>query len=401
MLSVALLNLNSYAKKNQDSIYINYLNQVKQDFFNSPALITDSIAQSHQYFFINENHGYHANYKIALKLIKELKAKTDFTYMISESDLSEVKTINRFLETGDTLYLKNYINSFKSTFGWCHEKYAYYKALYQFNQSCENKLRFIGIDVAQDVEGNIKLISSIRSKYNLETNYSYDHGKSFKLDSTDIEYTKQLLQTTDITFFSKEDAFIHNYCLNNALNFEKCMSDSIWDQTRDSLMFENHQKLISFYGLEKEKMVGIFGRNHGYQSNESDIDWLASRIKKQASKSTYTFALFYTDSEQMIPQQFIPGILKTFRSKKKLYYNLKITNDDSKIANYMPGIEHLKEVTTPDSKTYFNLDSNHSPYKKAHHMAYMPDNTYTTDCFQSIILIRNSKATSPFGANRK
>lgn len=398
---LASVSIQCYTQKEQDSIYIHYLQQVKQDIETAEQLLTDSIAQNHQYFFINENHGYKDNYVVALKLLKELKAKTDFTYIMAESDLVDAQLLNKFMDTGDTLLLKQYINNLKGTFAWCNERYQYYLELYNLNQNYTNKLRFIGVDVGQSTEANIELIKSIRTKYELPTDFPPLPEHKYYLSPEAMDYANQILSSTNTSSFTNEDRFLHNYCLQNMINHITCIRAKDWDQTRDSLMFENYGKLMPHYNLEDEKMFGVFGRNHGYKVKEAFVDWYASRLT-DANKAIYSIALFYVNGEQMFPEQFLPGPFKLFRSKKKLYHSIKLGND-SHFFSSKDGIGYLAQASDANSLTFYDLNKPDSPFKQSDKLIFVEhDSGYvTTDCFQAAILIRNSEPTQPYGENRK
>ncbi|WP_075590988.1 hypothetical protein [Labilibacter marinus] len=392
--------LNSNAKKKQDSTWIHYLNEVKLNFDPSCELLKKADVERNQYFFINEDHGYNANHQIALQLLKELKEKSDFSYIMLEGDLMAAHNLNYFLSTGDTVFLKKYIDTGKGLFAWTKENYNYYKAIYHLNKNYKNKLRFIGVDVAFSVQSNIDTIAAIRRKYDLTCDFPIGDKKQNKVNDEQASYAQHILKT-NTSKFSIEDAFIHEYCTQNLINYYSCLQSSNWDQTRDSLIFENYKKLTCHYTLSSEKMMGLFGRNHGYQAKESDVDWLASRIKNESQKQVYSIALFYIYGERMIPDHFIPGVLKLFRSKNKLYYNLKITHDYN---NYKKGIEQFYAVTNEHSIHSFNLNKTNSPYKEANHLVKPNTKTssvITTDCFQTAIVFRDPKPATPLGENKK
>ncbi|WP_439184673.1 hypothetical protein [Carboxylicivirga taeanensis] len=396
-----LISLPTLAKKNQDTIYTHYLSRVKQDIRTAEQLLTDSIVQNHQYFFINESHGYKDNYVVALKLLKELKNKTDFTYIMAEADIVEARLLNEFMETGDTLLLQRYLNDCKETFSWCQERYQYYLDLYSLNQTYTKKLRFFGVDVAQSAVDNLKLITSIRSKYQLPIDFPPLPEHKHYLSAEGTDYAREILSSTNTSNFSEEDRFLHDYCLQNMINLITCIGAKNWDQTRDSLMFENYGKLMAQYHLEHEKMFGVFGRNHGYRVKEAFVDWYASRLSN-ADKAIYSIALFYVNGKRMVPEQFIPGVFKVFRSKKKLYHSLRITND-SHFFQAKDGISDFMEASDAHSLTYYNLNQPDSPFRQSDKLVFVAEDSgyVTTDCFQAAVLVRNSEATQPFGENRK
>lgn len=382
---------------------IEYLKKVKTDFYLNKDLMTDSIINTHQLFFIGETHGFQDNYTLAFKLIEEFKRKTNFEYILSEQDLATTIKLNCYISNADTLGLSKLIMNSKTSPSWCRERYEFYKKIIELNKRYKKKIHFLGIDITVGgIKPALMRIKEIKQKYHMSDIHLDSIIATPRMKRSNAFYIKQLLDNSSSLCFNDEDTFEYKYHLNNLLNFSKAINTSKWDLVRDSCMYENYQMLEDYYGLQNEKMIGSWGQTHAFQEKSENIKWLASRLKQNLGKNIYTYRIFYFDSKCMLPAKWIPGLLKVFRSKKKLYYNVKLQNDDNWVTGTKHGLDYLKEISPSETISFFDLEKSGSPYKKGKDLVtYILQNAVTTDYFQTAIVVRNSKPTEPFGRNRK
>lgn len=389
---------------------LTYLKENAKDFQkNRGHLVDDDIAANNQIFFIQENHAIKENCAVELALIEELKAKTDFTYYLAEMDLGEAAELNEYLKTGNEEILKKRFARFKGTLGWMKENYSFYLDLYRLNQKSEKKIQFLGADIVQNPFDGLDYLRELLGKSEhtktiVDTiNGGLNRNSNIFALCHRIAPAIESVLLTDTTL----DAFTIHYHLNNISNLELAWSfpEFEWDRIRDSLIFENYQKLVSHYGIQNEKMVGVWGRDHGFQEEHSNTKWFASSLKQNLRLSIYTYSIFYLDCQQRFPRAFLPGILKPFYGWGKRYNRIGICNDDNKLTGLKPSIELLKKASMSHTITLFRLDKPLSPLTKT----VDPDHRYipfvanapagcklvTTDFFQTAILIRNSKAALP------
>lgn len=398
------------AQTNFEDSTITYLKENAKDFQkNLGHLVDDDIAANHQIFFIQENHAIKENCAVELALIEELKIKTNFTYYLAEMDLGEAAELNDYLKTGNEVILQKNLSVKKGTFAWMKEEYAFYQGLNSLNKKYEKKSHLLGADIVQSKVTGIGYLKELLHKS--------IHAKTI-IDSIDIAMSKnkvsfafihrlspaiESILLTDTTL----DAFTIRYHLNNIFNYEKAYNSQNWDATRDSLIFENYQKLVNHFGIQKEVMVGVWGRDHGLQKDHSNTKWFASSLKQNLRLSIYTYNIFYLDCQQRFPRVFLPSFLKPFYGWGKTYNRIGFCNDDNALSGIKPGIKLLKKASKSHTITFFRLDKPLSPLTKAvgldhkyiPFVAYAPSGCklVTTDFFQTAILIRNSKAATPFG----
>lgn len=386
---------------------ITYLKENKVNYSSEEEWITDSIAQNNQYIFINENHGYKYNYDVYLKLIKEFKEKTDFTYILAETNMLAAEQMNKKLANGDTAISMKDAESYKGTFAWLRESHEFEKKLFELNQNYDRKIKYLGIDITFSNKDGANELNKICKKYNISeplfdsiAHYDYQafhNGLIDKLDSVPLYHLTNN--------FSRIDSFRYDYILNSMQYLQmarKASRKGRWDQVRDSLIFINFKKQIEFYGLQDEQMIGMWGRDHGYQEATCGVKWLANSIKENMNKKIFTFVYKYIDSKQLIPSRFSPSILKFYRSKKKLYYKIKISNDDFFLGGQKKDIKIFKKVTKKNSINLFYLNNQDSPYQSNTQLIIGPHQPLkpTIEHFQAIVLFRDSPSATPLGKNK-
>lgn len=382
-----------------------YLVSVAKDF-NEPELIPDSILQNYDLFFVGETHGFHDNYRIAWKMIQEFKRKTNFKYMLAEMDWASSQKLNQTLLQQDTIALRAYMKKSKGSPAWCQERYELYKKIMRLNQESEVKIQYIGVDVPSGgIRLSLERIQAIREANHSLTDTLDAILNQSKLNDSIIALIGQLKLPASVERYTERDLFEHNYHVQNILGYWEAANTSTqndWDRVRDSCQFENYKQLEQYYGLENEKMLGIWGYVHTFQKESERIKWFASRLNKDLNKRIYSYRIFYFNGQCMLPASWVPGVIKFYRSPRKLYYSMDVQNDDHWAGGKKEGAKDLKKVTAKKSITVFDLDRPESPYRQEPLLLsnYGTD-WFTTAYFQSAIVVRHSESTTPLGVNRK
>ncbi|WPC10549.1 hypothetical protein LEQ03_03970 [Riemerella anatipestifer] len=159
-------------------------------------------------------------------------------------------------------------------------------------------------------------------------------------------------------------------------------------------MATNLKNSIKKLNLEDEKFYGLFGFFHTLQNvTENGKETFASELKNLGIKTT-TFVSYALDSEMYLPKnpQF-----PTPENEKVDWINA-----DGPF-QLVKGINDLKELSKPNSITLFKLNSEDSPYLQSQHLISVKSRvfgenivpkkgTFTTDYFQYVFLLKNSKA---------
>lgn len=163
---------------------------------------------------------------------------------------------------------------------------------------------------------------------------------------------------------------------------------------RDSAMVINFKNSIKHLKLENEKFYGLFGYFHVLQNTtENGKQTFASELKKSGIKTT-SFVSYTIDSEMYLPK--IPQFPTPENER------VDWSNADGPL-QLVKGINDLKELSKPNSITLFKLNSENSPFRKSQHLISIKSRvfgenivpqkgTFTTDYFQYVFLLRNSKA---------
>ncbi len=395
----------SYA---DDSI-ADYLKKNRIDFNTATDLIQDSIIQNNQFFLVGERHGYKANYKIAFKLLEELKRKTDIKYIIAEADWAWSVFLNQALLNEDTIAIKDIEDKYKGSPGWTKEHYDFYKNLIKLNKKYENKIQLIGCDI--DPGGfynSIKRINELKEKY-------YEHEDSilnkmkdlYMLDDYSSNYICSLIQGVDNTKYSTKDKQEYRLLLYNILDGSKAYhaeSEGKWDKVRDSCMIENYKRIDKLIGIGDEKMFGEWGTLHTYQNELLGINCFASGLNNDLHKSVYSYEIYYIHGKCNLPTDWIPGLLRLFQPKCKLYVHTRLQNNTNLI-NRLSGVNavgSLKKSTKPNSTFIYNLKGQNSPF--CNNLILMADYEtpgVTTDYFQCIITVSNGEPCEALGGNEK
>lgn len=387
---------------------LTYLKENAKDFQkNRGYLVDDDIAANNQIFFIQENHAIKENCAVELALIEELKAKTNFTYYLAELDLAEAAELNEYLKTGNEAILKNHFEDNKGVFEWMQEHYAFYQNIYRLNQKYDKKIQLLGVDIAISKDFGLGYLKDLlKESPNAKTIIdSIDSANNS--GTTDFNFVRRIKPSIELLLQADKtlDTFTIRYHLNNILNYEKASNSQNWDATRDSLIFENYQMLVNHFDIQKEVMVGVWGRDHGLQKDHSNTKWFASSLKQNLKLSIYTYNIFYLDCQQRFPRVFLPSFLKPFYSWGKTYNRIGFCNDDNALSVIKPGIKLLKKASISHTITFFRLDKPLSPLTKTvgldhKYIPFVADapsgcKLVTTDFFQTAILIRNSEAATP------
>jgi hypothetical protein len=196
---------------------------------------------------------------------------------------------------------------------------------------------------------------------------------------------------SDIYDYNKS---LHDSLKITVLGIDKNFDDDTAACSRDSIMVMNFRNIVARKKLENERFYGLFGFYHVLQSAPKDKGKpLAARLRTSHYKVA-SIVSFTLDSEMFVPKDL--GMPTTATE------SVPMANADGPLM-LIKGINDLKEVTGPNTKTLFRLTQPHSPYFdtqrlaaiKAHAMGdnIEPKDGYITpQYFQYALLLRNSKA---------
>lgn len=217
-----------------------------------------------------------------------------------------------------------------------------------------------------------------------------------------IAIRKRIPQQSSIELYRKWDQ-IHDYNQKlpdtakiKVIGIDKSFTSDKSTVSRDSAMVQNLTDYIKTHHLKGEKLYGLFGFFHVLQQGKDTASTpFAAKLKNCGLKVT-SLVSYPIDSEMYLPKnpQFPTP------SDEKVNW----INADGPVM-LVKGINDLKKLSQPNSISLFKLNGQKSPYFTSQDLITVksrifgenitPANTnYTTDYFQYVFLLRNSKALS-------
>ena len=385
--------------------YIVYLKNNSLDIKDTAAnwnLVLDSSFYRNDFFWIGETHAIKFSYDAEWILFRHLHEKTGFKFYLLEAGYISELYLNRYLETGDEHYLNMDFDSKKGTMGCNMDAYEFYRKLYQYNLELPKgkRIEFVSIDIEHQYRETDKYIRSLFENHDipkdpgdfvnifLKTKGDYQNlykNLSDDLSSDSVKY--KLILESDYPIFWYLVRNI-NYCFL-AYDVRNSPKREQWNQTRDSLMFENYKIRLLTHDFKKLKVFAYFGTSHCYLEKTKNTIWIASQVKNSdpTIKST-SIMMLYSDCMAMRPGWLNPKYQRKASKENKDYVNVPI-NDDPK---------NLHRKASRGDFTLFNIINTPTTFKCAKIFLYDTDNEKSMrDYFQYVLLIKNSPASIPFG----
>ena len=319
---------------------------------------------------------------ISNKLFLESKNENNISYLTNNNILI-TNSIN------DKLFDDDFYKSQVFLLGEIHG--------YADNQKLDKELLFF-LNLKLHVRYYIAEMDSLTAKK--LNNFLSDSSKNQTiLKEVVLAISKRIPQQSSKELFDKwNDIYDYNQKITESLKIKVIGIDKNFDDdskvSRDSAMVINFKNSIKELKLENEKFYGLFGYFHVLQNiTESGIETFGLKLKKSGFKTT-SFVSYTLDSEMYLPKnpQF-PG-----PETEKVNW----INADGPL-QLVKGINDLKELSKPNTITLFKINAKNSPYIKSQHLINVKSRvfgeniipqkgTFTTDYFQYVFLLRNSKA---------
>ena len=350
--------------------------------FTDLSIIDDDL-EGKEIFLVGENHGVLVNEQLRMKFLKYFKFKTNFKYYLWELPFSVAFFLSKYLETGDEKILRGIYEPLKGTFAWNKESFNHWKKLYQFNIKLPTtrKIKIIGIDIEHQIKNAFKYMLYVLPENN-DTEYILNKLKKLSNEIKDeeiIEFCKWLKRD-----MKKRDGFYKKHLKENYFGF-KLVNDNLlsrykvyngnnFNAIRDKKMYENFIRIHN--RLPTGKYYGQLGLSHVFQRETSYVDWFGSILNKNPmfQDKVLSIVYIYDNCKYLYPTDLkdYQGVMTTLDSKLNI----------------------LKKYAKGEC-TLFKLNGTDSPFDKRllwPIVHKIPEGGVTTDYFQYIILIRNSKA---------
>lgn len=394
-----------YLKSNSTSINISH-----EEFLTSFSIL-EPYLNTHDIFFTGEHHGTKKNYDLRFYLIKYFNKKANIRYHLTETSYSGAFLVNRYLETREEKYIKKYIKTLKGTFGYNNEVFEFWKEVRKYNLTIpkDDRIIFIGIDVEHQSdaailalnyllpeklkEGQPPYINKIREicKKIEKNDFCRGNYRDDLLDDikTLINNLKEELKNNDVEYrnYLKKNMFDFEFIIDNCINaysFYEKREKGI----REKAIFNNFVKIYkSLPESVPRKFYGQWGGYHVYQNcSEKDkrfADMLQHKNESLVKGKVLSIYLVYNNSYNIRDRK--TGESEPTYNHPQPYNGL--------LRWY--GLE-LSKLATGDM-IIFKLTGKNSPFQKSKIFVenYTKNNNCcTTDCFQFLILIKNSKANT-------
>ena len=420
MLVGSILNMPATA---QDSSTTSYLRQNMEKIAiggsNSFSLFDEAFYQN-QVFLLSESHGYDRPHELDFEIFKQLNKKTGVRYYLAEMDASQAHYLNQYLVTGNEAFLKSiYEYWYNQQAQWgCKAGFEKWKKMYAYNKTLPagEKMIVLGLDEAQDLNMNVKLINELMATA------SYKNGKDLLLDSIALYANMNLEKKADKKRFTLYSRLLDSAISKNSISYKKILGKNfvaaqfiihnIASKTgREKKIFENFSHYYSQLKLSNQKMYGFWGRYHAMQDSINHSMPFAGMLKKSnlpLKDKIMSIPVFCTESASMIPTTYLPPMAQ---QKGTVYSKASMVNDESFIYQ-VTGITSLTALTEKNSVYLFKLDGSNTPYNKGLSLLESVStmdksfewtgnkNAATTDYFKYAIVVKNADWAVPYGDNK-
>lgn len=380
--------VNTYIEKNHADI--NMDNSITTNDFS----ILDSDFTRNTVILTGEEHAVGANYKLKLALIKYLNKKYDVNYILDEIGYSSSCFINQYLETGDEEKLKLVYRNLQGTAFGNKDDYNFWIQLRKYDMTLpeSSRVKVVGIDIEHQLSTACEYL-----KYLLPDKYppeqiegAVERFKNYYISiytdefSKTMEYLQNDIKANPLTYsrYLGDNYFDFRLVVNNIINSINAYSahDSSFYSIREPIMYENF--LMIYYHLPYGKYFGELGMDHVYQkinsssylgNTESFANYLDTDCDSPAKGKVLSIAYGYEDC-------FYTNCANNYRQNKCI----SIINNFDMINKY-----------SNTDMTVFKLNGKDSPFSKSLYFFKCPEGGSTTNYFQYLILIKNSKGSTP------
>jgi hypothetical protein len=345
----------------------------------------------HRLILVGEIHGFQEPNKFDLELFTHLITNHEVKTYLAEMDFCQAYYLNNYNRTGDSKLLKEILKEWEVTIGRDNKDYAekwmnlrkVYQDGYEFKYIGNNNL------------SDIKLLG----RWLHEKTGNREFLQSPQNDSLAViqflNLAKQELGeiTTDETIWE----------INHQIrNMERYLNKAY----REEVITENLLELYEHYGLYNQKVYGFYGLGHTMQSPiQEGFESMASRLKQQDSRfkdALLSINIVFTDSYMTVRSKGLPKFLRD----QGPFTRMPVSYDNIWL-NYLHGIEDLKRICLPYTKSLIKLDGTNSPYFNSRRLFRMSkilpigqvlnarEDRSTTDYGQYLLFFRNSDWARP------
>lgn len=376
-----------YLEKNHADIDLN--NDNLNDKFN----ILDSDIDKNDVILTGEGHAIKDNYILELDLLKYMNQKYSVRYLLEELGYSQCCIINQYLESGDDRKLKFIYNELDGTAACSQEGYDFWIELRKYNLTVpENKrIKVIGIDIEHQIATACEYLNYLMPKNNVPQKIQpvlEKYKDSYKLKNNDdfIKAVKNLQSDMNVNSSLYSEYLGNNYfdfsiVVDNIVNSKNAyaLNGKNFDEIREPCIYNNFKRIYSH--MPAGKYFGEFGMEHVYQKTCNSYMGDEKR-----------FAMYLNGSDSPVKGK----VLSIAYGYENCFYTDCMHNYIQSKADSVIGDLNIIDKYGRTDAAVFKLNGDNSPFNKKVYFVQGPHGGCTTDYFQYVILIKNSKGTKKY-----
>lgn len=328
-----------------------------------------------------EFHGTTATYDLQYALTTALHQQAGVRYLLLGIGHATAQIYNLYLESGNHEFLDMVMSEIRYSSSSSFEHRQSWERLLEYNQGlpAEERLTVVGIDLEYQPYTAIRYMNFLTGTQSLVPQPEAYLGTPAALDS----YVQTLRQDFETRQEEYRTALGENYAefiivLDNLTDTVAANFDDDFYDFREQILYAN---FLRAYELNPGKYFGQFTMEHVYQnqagtSNMEGLDRLAMYLNRDDSPvegQVISIAAMYVDS--------------VFRFYYGRYYNSDIIQD-----YYTDGL--IFRTVSEADYTLFRLTGKSSPFNRGTFTVRRPYGGVTTDYYQYLLVIKNSKPTS-------
>ncbi|MDF4202768.1 hypothetical protein PXD56_07370 [Maribacter sp. SA7] len=359
-------------------------------------------------------HGSAKTETVEHSLLTSLTKEGIIEYYLPETDFSLGHFFNTYLQTGDTLLLKDLVSNYGMRVPQERsvETYQKWKNLKILNDQLpkEDKLTVIGIDQLVTYKYTAKHILELLNTDHIKHPAVKKLEQMVALDTTDYSpyynsYSKGIMKAFVTYYETNSSVFLNS--MKNSYVFEHIIQDLKYSfnpkTNREEVIYNNYVHLDSLYNFKNNTQFARFGFFHLEKEREgNNPSFFTQLIENKVYKKERIISIigYLTESRVLWDHVYDDeGNYKSYTTEGGFGIG-----DYEK--EYFLGIDHLKNTKISDM-TMFKLNSTNSPYNdKTPDLieVVMQDDTSnedavrgksTTEFIDYAILISDSKANTP------
>lgn len=331
------------------------------------------------------------DYGVSFKFLKYLNQKAGVRFYLSDMGFSDSEIINKYLNTGDELFLKKIYSNYDG-------RYYDFKKLYEYNRTLDNdkKIKVCGIGIQENwihdfIYINMLINESKKPPESIKkTIYDIKNYKNIITDNKSfIELTQKIHQNMETNTDDYKKYLGRNYGNFKYVIDEEINSLNVYDKISDNNNEFNKFKQSTLYKNFRNIYAKQGGKYYG-----------CFEISEASQKHMISNSIEYKHFGEILSSKDSP-VYKKVISIEFLYKNCKCPYNISRDNGYstadfitVSSKENNLDLLSKSSKsdmTLFKFNGFNSPFKKTQYFVSYSEGGVITDYFEYAVLIKNAK----------